>query len=172
MSLWEATASLFGFADDFVLIATSKQCFHHALDRLSAGCDPAGMKISNTKQRYMPVQKPEPVVQKLQNIAASREVQEPWGGIHEWPMMEKGDWYRDSQSKRSSAWALSYGDKRGACIHRILLVFKSVFVPILTYGHEPLLMAQSIPFQAQATKIYSCELLTVHSRQSAQLRNS
>jgi len=36
------------FADDLVLLASSQQCLQHALDRFSAACDRAGMKI-NTK---------------------------------------------------------------------------------------------------------------------------
>jgi len=55
------------------------------------------------------LQKPKPVraTSKRQYAAASREVQEPWIGIHEWLKTKQGDWYTDWQSKRSCTWALS-----------------------------------------------------------------
>jgi len=37
------------FADDLVLLASSQQDLQHALDRFSAACDRAGMKISTKK---------------------------------------------------------------------------------------------------------------------------
>ena len=45
---WELQDQRLLFADDLVLLASSQQSLQHALDRFSAACDRAGMKI-NTK---------------------------------------------------------------------------------------------------------------------------
>jgi len=73
------------FADDLVLHASSEQGLLHTLHRFSAACDQAGMKISTKKTGIMYLQKPMSVyaASERQYIAASREVQVPWGGIHE-----------------------------------------------------------------------------------------
>jgi len=41
------------FADDLALLASSQQCLQHALDRFSAACDRAGMKINTKKSEVL-----------------------------------------------------------------------------------------------------------------------
>jgi len=76
------------FADDSVLLASSEQGIQHELGRFSAACDQAGMKISmkktellclSTNSRQYALQ----VIGNALQFAAGREVQVPWGGIHE-----------------------------------------------------------------------------------------
>jgi len=46
---WKLQNRPFTFVDDLVLLASSEQGLQHALDRFSAACDKAGMKISTEK---------------------------------------------------------------------------------------------------------------------------
>ena len=72
-------------------------------------------------------------------------------GIHEQQKAEQGDWYTDWKGKRSSAWALSpCRDKTVAFKHRRVVSFKSVFVPILIYGHEFWVRTERLLTQGEA----------------------
>jgi len=48
-------------ADDVILLASSEKGLEHALDRFSAVCDQAGLKISTAKTEILFLQKPKPV---------------------------------------------------------------------------------------------------------------
>ena len=58
----------------------------------------------------MPLLKPKAVYAASEQhyTAAGGEVQVPRDGIYKRRKMEKGDWYTDWQSKRSSVWAWSH----------------------------------------------------------------
>ena len=52
--------------------------------------------------------------------------------------------------------------KRKLCAKAKIFVFTSVFVPILTYGHEYWVMTERVRSQVQAAKCVSCEKSEVY----------
>ena len=108
-------------AIDLILFAASQPDIQHALDRFSAACKKAGMKITLHIRGIVSVQESKLVyvASKGQCTAAGGEVQVPWCGIHEWRKTEQGDWNTEWLSKSSSAWILSLcGHKTEAFKHR------------------------------------------------------
>ena len=89
-------------------------------------------------------QKPKEVraASKRQYTEVGGEVQLPWRGIHEWRKAEQGGWCRlVKQTQFCVPRELSNTAK--------LSVFKSVFVPILSHGHESWVMTKRVLFQVQ-----------------------
>ena len=132
------------FADDLVLLASSQQHLQHALGQFSAAHNWARMKIATKKQGIICLsrsrKKPKAVyaANEQQCTARGGEVQVPWGGTYEWRKAKRKDntvlheLYRSVVTK----WELSNTTK--------LSLFKLVFVPILTYGHESWVMTEKI----------------------------
>ena len=70
--------------------------------------------------------------------------------IHECRKAEQGAWYTVSWSKHSITQAVCFfGLNTGALTTAKLSVFKLVFVPILTYGHETWVMIERVLSQVQ-----------------------
>ncbi|KAI3360296.1 hypothetical protein L3Q82_014600 [Scortum barcoo] len=94
------------FADDVVLLASSSQDLQHVLERFAAECEAAGMRISTSKSEAM-VTRPEK------------------GGVPSPASAELcGSVYRTVVVKKE----LSRKAK--------LSIYRSIYVPTLTYGHE------------------------------------
>jgi len=86
-----------------------------------------------------------------QYTAAGGEVQVPRGGIYEWRKAERGDRYTVGKANavlREFYWSVVR--KRELSNTAKLSVFKSVVVPILTYGHAFWVMTERISTQVQA----------------------
>jgi len=96
----------------------------------------------------MSLQKPKAVYALIERhyTSACGEAEAPWEGIYEWRKTEQGDWNTDWWSKRSFGWVCrSVVTKvHVAFKHCTLPVFKWLFVPILTYGHEYLVIPERI----------------------------
>jgi len=93
----------------------------------------------------MPLQKPKAIraASERKHTAAGGESQVPWDGIHKWWKGEQEYRFTDRQSKPGFEWSLSFCSREtGAFKDCSVFSFKSVFVPILTYGHEFRLMTE------------------------------
>ena len=106
---------------------------------------------------------------KWKYIAAGHEVQVHWDGIHEWWKPEKEAWHvstgkanavlRELYHPAVTKWKLSNTAK--------LSSFKSIFVPILTYGHESWVMSKRVLSQVQVAEmefLWRVHGLTLHKK--------
>jgi len=130
------------FADGLVLLASSQQGLQHALDRFSAACDRAKMKIS--------AKNTEVLCQKQYMLQVSGihwvggEIQVHRGGIYQWRKAERGGVWIDKANAVLREFYQSLVTKRELSNTAKLSVFKSVFVPILTYDPESWVMTEII----------------------------
>ena len=111
-------------------------------------CVRSGMKNSTKRTEVLSLQKAKSVhaASKQQYTAAGREVQVPLGGIHEWRKPGQGGWYTDRWSKRVLRELCRFVvRKRKFSNTTKLFIYKLVLVPILTYGHESCVMANTVP---------------------------
>jgi len=131
---WELQDQFLLSVDDLVLLASSEQSLENALDGFSAACDQGGMTISTEKTEVLCLQKLKPSGNTLQQEEKfkylrviftsdgkkNKEIDTRIGKQTQFPR----ELYRSVFTQRE----LSNTAK--------LLVFKPVFVQILTYGHE------------------------------------
>jgi len=114
------------------------------------------MKISTKNIKVLCLYKPKAVYTASERqYTATGEVQVPRGGIYEWRKAEPQEIdTRIGKANTVSAWALSLcGPKIKFSNTAKLSVFKLIFVPILTYGHESWAMTETILIQVQAPKM-------------------
>jgi len=99
-----------------------------------------------------------------QYTVAGKDVQAPRGGIY---VTSDGRWSEDIETRTGEAHAVLCELYRSAVTKRELskttklLIFKSVCVSILTYGHESWLITERILSHVQAAKTDFCEESTV-----------
>ena len=144
-------------ADDLVLLASFEQSLQHALDRFSAACDRAGMKINtkNTEVLHLSTNLRHCMLQLSGNTLQQVEKFKHLGVV----FASNGRWSVeiDTQSDKANAVLRelyrSVGTKRELSNTTKPSVFKSVFVPILTYGHESWIMTKRILAQVQALEM-------------------
>jgi len=105
---------------------------------------------------------------KQQYTAAGWEVQLPKGGIHEWRKAAQGYWYTNCKANFPRALSL-HSHKTGTFKHHKAVSFKSVFVQILSYGHESWVMTKKCYL---IYKQQRWDFSLDPSRRSAQLWNS
>ena len=81
-------------ADVLVLLASAQQGLQHALNRFSAVCDRAGMKISTKKTGILSLKKPKAVytASERQCNVAGGEDEVSWGGMNKLQKAEGGHW--------------------------------------------------------------------------------
>ena len=95
-----------------------------------------------------------------QYTAAGKEIQVPKGGIY---VTSDGRWSEEVDTRIGKANAVlrelyrSVVTKRELSNTAELSVFKSVYVPILTYGHESWLLTDKILTEVQAATWAFCE---------------
>ena len=142
------------FADDVVLLASSVSGLQNGF---AAACDIAGMKISISKTKILNLSK-NPVQCFLQVGGVSLKQVEKFKYLGvAFTSDGKQDEELDSRSGKASAVmrALHHSVvlKRELSKKAKLFVFKSIFVPIFTYGHESCNMIERVRSQMQASEI-------------------
>ncbi|KAL0161456.1 hypothetical protein M9458_045181, partial [Cirrhinus mrigala] len=130
------------FADDVVLLASSNQDLQRALGRFAAQCEAAGMGIStsNRKRVACPLQvggESLPQVEEFNEGRMEREIDRRIGAAS--AVMRS--LYRSVVVKKE----LSYKAK--------LSIYRSIYVPTLTYGHELWVMTERIRSRIQAAEM-------------------
>ena len=157
VKIGDCTVQRLLFADDLVLFDSTQNGLQQALDRFSDACSVAGMKISTTKTETMCLSK-QPKQCSLQ--------------IDEVPLKQSEKFkYLDvsftSDGRQNRELDICIGKasaemrqlhrsvvlKRKLCTKAKLSIFKSVYAPILTYGHECWIMNEKARSRVQAAEI-------------------
>ena len=150
------TSRLF-VADDLVLLADSESGLQRALNGFAAACNIAGMKISTTKTEVLHLSR-NPVKCSLQvdGVPLKQVEKFKYLGVT-FTSDGRQDDEIDIRSGKASAVmrALHYSVvmKRELSKKAKLSVFRSIFVPILTYGHESWVMTERMRSQVQACEM-------------------
>ena len=135
--------SLLLFADDVVLLAPSHECLQHALKQFAAECDAVSMRISTSKSESMVLSQKRiecPLQVEEENLPQVKEFK--YLGVF---FMRDGR--RDGEFSRrlgqaAAVMQLLYRTvvvKRELSHKAKLSIFRAVYMPTLTFGHELLI---------------------------------
>ena len=145
------------FADDLVLPSSTESGLQGAVNSFADACDTAGMKISMAKSEMLHLSRnPGQCVLQV-NGATLKEVRRfKYLGVT-FTSDGKHDEELDIRIGNPSAVmrALNYSVvmKRELSKKAKLSIFKTVFVPILTYGHKPWIITERVRSQVQASEM-------------------
>ncbi len=145
------------FADDVVVLATSDQDLQHALGRFAAECEVVGMRISASKSEAM--------VLSRKRVAFPLQV----GGVL-LPQVEEfkylgvlftseGRMEREIDRRIGAASAVMRSMYRSVVVKKELSrkaklsIYRSIYVPTLTYGHELWVMTERTRSRIQAVEM-------------------
>ena len=145
------------FADDLVLLSSSESGLQRALNSFADACNTAGMKISTTKTEVLHLSRnPDQCVLQVNGATLKQVEKFKYLGVA-FTSGGSQDEELDTQIGKASAVmrALHYSVamKRELLKKEKLLIFKAVFVPILTYGHESSVITKKMRSQAQASEM-------------------
>ena len=128
------------FADDVVLMASSVCDLQHSLDRFAAECEAAGMRISTSKSEAMVLSRKQVDCPLRVGNASLPQVKEfKYLGVL---FASEGTMEREMGRRIGAAGAVLQSlyrtvvTKRELSQKAKLSIYRSVFVPTLTYGHE------------------------------------
>ena len=155
VTIGDCTVRRLLFADDLVLLDSTQNGLQQAIDRFSDACSVAGMKISTTK---------------TETICLSRQPKQCFFQIDGVPLKQSFKYLGisftsdgrqnsklDTHIRKASAVMRqlhrSVVLKRELCTKAKLSIFRSVYVPILTYGHECWIMNEKVGSRVQAAKM-------------------
>ena len=128
------------FAFDLVLLAPSEVDIQHALDRFATACDNAGMKISTKKTEVLCLSRTPGQCSVQVNGVTLNQVE--WFKYLGVAFTSDGRQDKEIDARIGKASAVMRELQRSLVLKRELsktaklAVFKSIFVLILTYGHE------------------------------------
>ncbi|KAI3362846.1 hypothetical protein L3Q82_001895 [Scortum barcoo] len=144
------------FADDVVLMASSGQDLQHVLERFAAECEAAGMRISTSKSEAMVLDR--------KRVACPLQV----GGevlpqVEEFKYLgvlftSEGKIEREIDRRIGAASAVMRSVYRTVVVKKELSrkaklsIYRSIYVPTLTYGHELWVMTERTRSRIQAAK--------------------
>ncbi|KAI3369442.1 hypothetical protein L3Q82_007488 [Scortum barcoo] len=148
------------FADDVVLMASSGQDLQHVLERFAAECEAAGMRISTSKSEAMVLDRDR------KRVACPLQV----GGGEVLPQVEEfkylgvlftseGKIEREIDRRIGAASAVMRSVYRTVVVKKELSrkaklsIYRSIYVPTLTYGHELWVMTERTRSRIQAAEM-------------------
>ena len=142
------------FADDLVLLSFTEAGLQHALNSFADVCNTAGMKISAVKTEVLHLSRnPDQCVLQVNGATLKQVEKFKYLGVA-FTSDGRQDEKLDTRIGKASAVmrALHYtvAMKRELSKKAKLSIFKAVFVPILTYGHEFWVMTERMRSQVQA----------------------
>ncbi|TWW77601.1 hypothetical protein D4764_12G0009910 [Takifugu flavidus] len=145
------------FADDVVLLASSACDLQLSLDRFATACEAAGMKISTSKSEAMVLnrKKVECLLRVKEEILPQVEEFKYLGVL----FTSEGRMEREINRRIGAAsgvmWTLHWSVvvKRELSRKAKLSIYRSIFVPTLTYGHELWVMTERTRSRVQAAKM-------------------
>ena len=145
------------FADDLVLLADTESGLQRALSGFEAACNIAGMKISTTKTEILHLSRnPNQCSLHSSGVPLKQVERFKYLGVS-FTSNGRQDEEIDIRAGKASAVmrALQYSVvlKRELSKKAKLSVFKTIFVPILTYGHESWVMTEKVRSQVQASEM-------------------
>jgi exonuclease III len=144
-------------ADDLDLLASSQSDLQRALERFAGECDSASMRINTTKTEALVVSRT-PVQCALHVSGASLKQVEKYKylGVS---FTSNGKWNTEIDRRIGAASAVMRQLYRGVISKAELSreakisVFKSIYVPTLTYGHELWVMTERMRSRVQAAEM-------------------
>ena len=145
------------FADDLALLSSKKSDLQYAPDRFSDACLDAGMKISTAKTAFMRCQGTlSSVVSKKIGVTLKQTEKFIYLGFtfsSDGRQDNKLDKHIGKASPVTRQLYRSVVLKRELCTKAKLAVFRSVFVPIITYGHDCWVMTERMRSRVQAVEM-------------------
>ena len=145
------------FVDDLVLLSSTESGLQRALNSFADACNTAGMKISTAKTEVLHLSRnPDQCVLQV-NGETLKHVEKFKNLGVAFTSDGRQDEELDTRIGKASAVmrALHYSVviKRELSKKAKLSIFKAVFVPILTYGHESWVMTERMRSQVQASEM-------------------
>ena len=145
------------FADDLVLLSSTESGLQRALNSFADACNTAGMKISTAKTEVLHLSRnPDQCVLQVNGATLKQVEKFKYLGVA-FTSDGRQDEELDTRIGKASAVmrALHYSVvmKRKLSKKAKLSIFKAVFVPILTYGHESWVMTERMRSQVQASEM-------------------
>ena len=143
------------FANDLVLLSSTESGRQRALNSFADACNTAGMKISTAKTEVLHLSRnPDQCVLQVNGATLKQVEKFNWVAF---TSDGRQDEELDTRIGKASAVmrALHYSVvmKRELSKKAKLSIFKTVFVPILTYGHESWVMTERMRSQVQASEM-------------------
>ena len=145
------------FADDLVLLDSTQNGLQQALDRFSDACSVAGMKISITKAETMCLSKqPKQFSLQIDGVLLKQSEKFKYLNVS---FTSDGRQNSETDIHIGKARAVmhqlhrSVVLKRELCTKAKLSIFRSVYVPILTYGHECWIINEKVRSRVQAAEM-------------------
>ena len=145
------------FADDLVLLSSTESGLQLALNNFADACNTAGMKMSTAKTEVLHFSRnPDQCVLQVNGATLKQVEKFKYLGVA-FTSDGRQDEELDTRIGKASAVmrALNYSVvmKRELSKKEKLSIFKAVFVPILTYGHESWVMTERMRSQVQASEM-------------------
>ena len=145
------------FADDLVLLSSTESGLQCALNSFADACNTAEMKISTAKTEVLHLSRnPDQCVLQVNGATLKQVEKFKYLGVA-FTSDGRQDEELDTRIGKASAVmrALHYSVvmKRELSKKAKLSIFKAVFVPILTYGHESWVMTERMRSQVQASEM-------------------
>ncbi|KAK7906634.1 hypothetical protein WMY93_015246 [Mugilogobius chulae] len=145
------------FADDVVLMASSNQDLQHALGRFAAECEAAEMKISSSKSEAM-------VLDRKKVLCPLQVGGESLPQVEEFKYLgvlftSEGRMEREIDRRIGAASAVMRSLYRTVVVKKELSrkaklsIYRSIYVPTLTYGHELWVMTERTRSRIQAVEM-------------------
>ncbi|TWW68301.1 hypothetical protein D4764_19G0000990, partial [Takifugu flavidus] len=157
-SLYDRCQSLVPIAgNDVVLLASSARDLERSLDRFAAACEAAGMKISTSKSEAMVLnrKKVECLLRVKEEILPQVEEFKYLGVLFTSEGRMEQEIGRRILATSAVMWTLhrSVVVKRELSQKAKLSIYRSIFVPTLTYGHEFWVMTERTRSRVQAAEM-------------------
>uniref|UniRef100_A0A8C6MJS2 Reverse transcriptase domain-containing protein n=1 Tax=Nothobranchius furzeri TaxID=105023 RepID=A0A8C6MJS2_NOTFU len=145
------------FADDLVLLASSECDLQLSLERFAAECETAGMRISSSKSETMVL-----IQKRVECLLRVRDEVLPQ--VEEFKylrvlFMSEGKLEREIDRRIGAASAVMRAFYRSVVVKRELSqkaklsVYRSIYVPTLTYGHELWVVTKRTRLRIQAAEM-------------------
>uniref|UniRef100_A0A3B3CJV2 Reverse transcriptase domain-containing protein n=1 Tax=Oryzias melastigma TaxID=30732 RepID=A0A3B3CJV2_ORYME len=145
------------FADDVVLLAPSNRDLQHVLERFAAECEAAGMRVSTAKSEAMVLDRRKVVCPLSVGGVRLPQVEEfKYLGVL---FTSDGRSEREIDRRIGAASAIMRSLYRFVVVKRELSqkaklsIYRSIFVPVLTYGHELWVVTERTRSRLQAAEM-------------------
>ena len=157
VTIGRCKTSRFLFADDLVFLVSSESGLQHALNGFAAACDIDGTKISTSKSLVLHrLRNPDHCSLQVGGVSLKQAEKFKYLGVA-FTSDGRQDKELDVRSGKVSAIMRALHHlvvlKREVSRKAKLSMFKSIFVLILTYGHESWVMTEKVRSQIQASEI-------------------
>ena len=153
----ECTVQRLLFADDLVLLDSTQDGLQQALDRFSEACSIAGMKISTTKTETMCLfRQPKQCSLQIDGVPLKQSQKFKYLGVSFTSDGRENSELDICIGKASAVMRQLYRSmvlKWELCTKVKLSIFRSVYVPVLTYCHECWILNEEMRFGVQAAEM-------------------